>query len=182
MKKLHPSSLIPHPSQGGVPVADDANPPSPFDVQTIKHLVTLMSRHDLSEIDLRDGQARLRLRRGPRRVVASVTPPPVVTAGPAPSAAAPPTPRAEPSKPAKALLEIKSPAPGIFYAKPKPELPLFVAVGSRVTPTTVVGLVEAMKIYSEITADCSGVIAEIVAEDGKPVEYGQVLYRVDPTG
>jgi hypothetical protein len=53
-------------------VADDNQPPSPFDVQTIKHLVALMSRHDLSEIDLRDGPARLRLRRGPRRVVAQV--------------------------------------------------------------------------------------------------------------
>jgi acetyl-CoA carboxylase biotin carboxyl carrier protein len=50
-----------------------------------------------------------------------------------------------------------------------------------VTPTSVVGLIEAMKLYNEITADCAGIIAEIVAEDGKPVEFGQVLFRVDPT-
>ena len=162
-------------------MADDANPPSPFDVQTIKHLVALMSRHDLSEIDLRDGPARLRLRRGPRRVVA---PPAPVVAAPAaaPAAvAAPPATRPEPSKPARALVEIKSPTPGTFYARPNPDSPPFVTVGSRVTPTTVVCTIEAMKIFNEISADCSGVVAEILAEDGKPVEWGTVLFRVDPT-
>jgi acetyl-CoA carboxylase biotin carboxyl carrier protein len=164
-------------------VADDANPPSPFDVQTIKHLVTLMSRHDLSEIDLRDGQARLRLRRGPRRVAAP--PAPIVavpTVAPTPAPSAPPAPREEAARPSKNLVEIKSPTPGTFYAKPNPDSPPFVTVGSRVTPTTVVCTIEAMKIYNEITADCSGVIAEVLAEDGKPVEWGTVLFRVDPAG
>jgi len=163
-------------------VADEANPPSPFDVQTIKHLVSLMSRHDLSEIDLRDGQARLRLRRGPRRVVA---PPPAVApaaapAPPVPAAPAPPA-REEPARPARALVEIKSPTPGTFYAKPNPEAEPFVRVGARVTPTTVVGLIEAMKLYNEITADCTGTLAEIAVENGQAVEWGQVLFRVDPT-
>jgi acetyl-CoA carboxylase biotin carboxyl carrier protein len=163
-------------------VRDEATPPNPFDVQTIKHLVALMSRHDLSEIDLSDGPKRLRLRRGPRRVVASVAPVSV----PSPPAAPPPlpppaAPREAAARPTRTLVEIKSPTPGTFYAKPNPESPPFVSVGARVTPSTVVGLIEAMKLYNEITADCSGVIAEIVVEDGKPVEYGQVLFRVDPT-
>jgi acetyl-CoA carboxylase biotin carboxyl carrier protein len=167
-------------------VADDAShSPSPFDVHTIRQLVALMSRHDLSEIDLRDGPARLRLRRGPRRAAPAPTPVVAVAApaSPAPAAAPapPPAARDEPRKPDRALVEIKSPTPGTFYARPNPESPPFVAVGARVTSTTVVGLIEAMKLYNEITADCNGVIREIVAEDGKPVEFGQVLFRVDPT-
>jgi acetyl-CoA carboxylase biotin carboxyl carrier protein len=164
-------------------VADEAsNPPSPFDVQTIRHLVSLMSRHDLSEIDLRDGQARLRLRRGPRRVVvpAAQAPPVAAPMPPAPAATAPAA-REEPARPAKALVEIKSPTPGTFYAKANPDAEPFVRVGARVTPTTVVGLIEAMKLYNEITADCTGAIAEIVVENGQAVEWGQVLIRVDPT-
>jgi acetyl-CoA carboxylase biotin carboxyl carrier protein len=143
-----------------------------------------MSRHDLSEIDLRDGPARLRLRRGPRRVVAPApAAAPAAAAAPAPAPApAAAAPRDEPARPARHLVEIKSPTPGTFYARPNPESPPYVSAGARVTPTSVVGLIEAMKLYNEITADCSGVIAEIVAEDGKPVEFGQVLFRVDPTG
>ncbi len=162
-------------------MADDNHPPSPFDVQTIRHLVALMSRHDLSEIDLRDGPARLRLRRGPRRVTTSapVVLPAAAAAAPAPAPA--PAVREEPSRPAKTLLEIKSPAPGVFYPKPNPESPPYVTAGTRVTPTTVVGQLEAMKLYNEITADCTGVIVEIVARDGQSVEYGEVLFRVDPT-
>jgi acetyl-CoA carboxylase biotin carboxyl carrier protein len=162
-------------------VAEEASDtPSPFDVQTIKYLVTLMSRHDLSEIDLRDGPARLRLRRGPRRV--SPPAPAPAPAAPMPAPAAPPAPREEPARPARALVEIKSPTPGTFYAKANPDAEPYVRVGSRVTPTTVVGLIEAMKLYNEITADCTGVIAEIIVENAQAVEYGEVLFRVDPTG
>jgi acetyl-CoA carboxylase biotin carboxyl carrier protein len=162
-------------------VAEEAsNSPSPFDVQTIKYLVTLMSRHDLSEIDLRDGTARLRLRRGPRRV--AVPPPATAPAAAPPAAGPPPAAREEPAKPARTLVEIKSPTPGTFYAKPSPDAEAYVRVGSRVTPTTVVGLIEAMKLYNDITADCTGVIAEVVVENAQAVEYGQVLFRVDPTG
>jgi acetyl-CoA carboxylase biotin carboxyl carrier protein len=160
-------------------VADDeARAPGPFDVQTIKQLVALMSRHDLSEIDLRDGSSRLRLRRGARRAAA-----PDHAAVPAPAAppAVAPPPAQEQAKPAKALQEIKSPTPGTFYSAASPGADPFVRKGSRVTPSTVVGLVEAMKLFNEIQAECSGVIAEILVENQQPVEYGQVLFRVDPT-
>jgi acetyl-CoA carboxylase biotin carboxyl carrier protein len=185
MSAIHRSAfIIHHFSEGGCPVAEEASDtPSPFDVQTIKYLVTLMSRHDLSEIDLRDGPARLRLRRGPRRV----SPPPPTPAPAAPNpppaaaAAAPPGTREESTRPARALVEIKSPTPGTFYAKANPDAETYVRVGSRVTPTTVVGLIEAMKLYNEITADCTGVIAEILVENAQAVEYGEVLFRVDPT-
>jgi acetyl-CoA carboxylase biotin carboxyl carrier protein len=171
--------------KGDSMAADDGSKiPSPFDVRTIKDLVSLMSRHDLSEIDLREGDLRIRLRRGQREAI-------VVPAAPvaAPVAAAvqnsPPAPAnntpAE-AKPARNLHDITSPTPGTFYAAPSPEAEPFVKVGTRVTPTTVVCVIEAMKIFNEIQAECSGVIAEILAENQKSVEYGQVLFRVDPTG
>jgi acetyl-CoA carboxylase biotin carboxyl carrier protein len=168
-------------------VADEgANTPGPFDVTTIKALVALMSRHDLSEIDLHEGDRRIRLRRGVTKV--SMAPSPLVAAPvsapspgqapPSPKADGAPSPAAAPSKP---LIEIKSPTPGTFYAAPNPESEPYVRVGSRVNPDTVVCLIEAMKLYNDIKAECSGVITEILVENQQPVEYGQVLFRVDPT-
>ena len=160
-------------------MADDAaKVPSPFDVRTIKYLVALMSRHDLSEIDLREGDLRIRLRRGPHGVnVQPLAAAPVAAPSPAPVASAGPADKA----PAKPLIEIKSPVVGTFYAASSPDAQPFVKIGSRVTPTTVVGIIEAMKIFNEIPADCSGVIVEINVENQQPVEFGQVLFKVDPT-
>lgn len=165
---------------------ESSSSPNPFDVQTIKNLVALMSRHDLSEIDLRDGAARLRLRRGSQRnpnaapLPMAPAPAPALPA-PAPAAPASAAPAKEPAAPARNLTPIKSPTPGTFYTKPSPEADVFVRVGARVTPSTVVCIIEAMKIFNEITADCSGVVTEILVENQQPVEYGQVLFNVDPT-
>jgi acetyl-CoA carboxylase biotin carboxyl carrier protein len=146
-----------------------------------------MSRNDLSEIDLRNGEQRIRLRRGPQHTVLPPTLYPSVTAAPltpsSPTVSIGAEPTAETSKPAaKTTLPIKSPTPGTFYAASKPGAPPFVQVGARVTPTTVVCMIEAMKLFNEITADCTGVITEILVENQQPVEYGQVLFQVDPTG
>jgi acetyl-CoA carboxylase biotin carboxyl carrier protein len=164
-------------------LADENRKPQPFDVGTIRHLVQLMGRYDLSEIDLSEGDQRIRLRRGTRVKNTPVAAPAALPATP-PSAQAPTpaTTPAAPEKPARNLAEIRSPAVGTFYAQAKPGLPPYVTVGSRVTPTTVVCTIEAMKVFNEITADCSGVIAEICVEDGNAVEYKTVLFRVDPAG
>src|SRR5436190_1546206 len=77
--------------------------------------------------------------------------------------------------------DIKSPTPGTFYARPNPEAEPYVKVGSRVEPKTVVCTIEAMKLYTEIQAECSGVIQEILVENGQFVEFDTVLFRVDPT-
>jgi acetyl-CoA carboxylase biotin carboxyl carrier protein len=167
-------------------VAEDGSKvPGPFDVHTIRYLVALMSRHDLSEIDLREGELRIRLRRGPQGKPVIMTAGPAAPLPPAAAQAAAPAPAAtppEPAKPAKNLVTIKSPTPGTFYSRPKPDEPAFVEVGTRVTPTTVVCIIEAMKIFNEINAECTGVVTEILAENQQPVEYGQPLFRVDPTG
>jgi acetyl-CoA carboxylase biotin carboxyl carrier protein len=159
-------------------VADDtSSTPRPFDAQTVKELIQLMRRYDLSEIDLREGDLRICLRRGPLVPAAPPAAPPPAAEPAKPPAAAP-----EPAKPGKALVEIKSPGPGTFYVSPNPGADPFIRAGMRVAPTTVVGILEAMKLFTEIPADCSGVVTEILVENQQPVEYNQVLFRVDPSG
>ena len=158
----------------------DAKPPTkspgPFDVATVRELVELMDKYDLGEVDLNDGDQRIRLRKS-RLMAAAPTP---VIAAPAP-AVAPPSSNSQPAAPAKKLLEIKSELVGTFYAKPAPDKDDYVKVGSRVSPDTVVCKVEAMKIFNDITAKCSGTIAEVCVPNGQFVEFDQVLFRVDPS-
>ena len=165
-------------------MADEASrEPNPFDIHTVRQLVQLMSRHDLSEIDLRQGGARLRLRRGARvKAVAAA-------ALPAPAAAPPPPPEqpanpaaATPEAPAKKLHQIKSTVIGTFYDREKPDAQPYVAVGARVTPSSVVGLVEAMKIFNEMLAECSGVVVRKLVDNAQPVVFDTVLFEVDPEG
>ena len=128
----------------------------------------------------------MRLRRGPLGPVQVGTSPihvaPAAPAGAIPPAAAAGAPAEEEAKPSKNLLTIKSPTPGTFYTASSPDAEPFVQVGARVTPTTVVCVIEAMKIFNEITADCNGVITEVLVENQQPVEYGQELFKVDPRG
>jgi acetyl-CoA carboxylase biotin carboxyl carrier protein len=84
--------------------------------------------------------------------------------------------------PIPALKEIRSPMVGTFYKAPEPGAESYVKVGSRVTPGQTVCIIEAMKIMNEIEAEIAGTVREISVEDGQPVEFGQVLFRVDPNG
>jgi acetyl-CoA carboxylase biotin carboxyl carrier protein len=167
-------------------VADEAPAiTGPFDVKTVRLLVALMEQHDLGEIDLRNGEQRIRLRRGPAHVAAapiiSLPTAPVTPARPAGAGEQTAAPEANRSA-SKPTIPIKSPTPGTFYSAAKPGAPPFVQVGARVTPATVVCMIEAMKIFNEITADCTGIITEILVENQQPVEWGQILFHVDPTG
>ncbi len=87
-------------------------------------------------------------------------------------------PAAPVAPPVAAGPEIKSPMVGTFYAASSPETAPFVSVGQEVTPDTVVCIIEAMKVMNEVKAETSGVIAEICAENGKPVQFGQALFRL----
>lgn len=151
--------------------------PRPFDVKTVEYLISLMAQHELTEISLAEGDQRIRLRKGGEPVAYAAP----VAHAPAPVAAAPaqPTAAAEAAKPAKNLHEIKSPMVGTFYAKPSPDKPDFVSVGSKVTPTTVVCKLEAMKIFNDLTADISGTITEVCVKNAQPVDYNTVLFRVE---
>jgi acetyl-CoA carboxylase biotin carboxyl carrier protein len=103
---------------------------------------------------------------------------PVGAAAPAPEADVREAPRAA----APALKEIKSPMVGTYYKAPEPGAEPYVKVGNRVTPGQTVCIIEAMKIMNEIEAEIAGVVREVCVEDAQPVEFGQVLFRVDPNG
>ena len=84
--------------------------------------------------------------------------------------------------PAAHLKEIRSPMVGTFYKAPEPGAEPYIKVGNRVTAGQTVCIIEAMKIMNEIEAEITGVVREISVEDSQPVEFGQVLFRVDPNG
>ena len=162
---------------------------NPFEVETIRDLVRLMSKHGLSELDLQDGEKKIRLKKeglsAPVFAPIMQQQPAPVLQQPAQAQTAPSAPAAAPSAaPAanKNLIEIKSPTPGTFYSQEKPGSPPYVAVGAKINPKTVVCQIEAMKLFNEIAAECTGTIVEILIENKQPVEYGQVLFRVDPNG
>jgi acetyl-CoA carboxylase biotin carboxyl carrier protein len=149
-----------------------------FDIKRIRRLVELMKAHDLNEIDLRDGEQQIRLRRDEETIVthaAPVIPAPAVAppAAQAPAAAAPAT--AEDDG-----LFITSPMVGTFYTAASPETEDFVKVGDHVGPETTVCIVEAMKVFNEIPAEVSGKIVTVLVQNGDPVEFGQKLYKLAP--
>jgi acetyl-CoA carboxylase biotin carboxyl carrier protein len=112
-------------------------------------------------------------------------PPPHYALPPAPPAASHALSGAEPAATApvaSTLREVRSPMVGTYYRAPEPGADPYVALGSRITSGQTVCIIEAMKIMNEIEAEVSGVIREVCVEDATPVEYGQVLYRVDPNG
>jgi len=113
---------------------------------------------------------------------AVAVPVPAVAGAPAP-APQEAEPREAPRPPAApALKEIKSPMVGTYYKAPEPGADPYVKAGSRVTSGQTVCIIEAMKIMNEIEAEITGVIREVCVEDAQPVEFGQVLFRVDPNG
>ena len=85
-------------------------------------------------------------------------------------------------KPKPALLEVKSPMVGTYYGAPEPGAKPYVSAGSRIQKGQILCIIEAMKIMNEIESEFAGVVKEIVGQDAHPVEYGQVLFRIDPNG
>ena len=155
-----------------------------IDIRKLKELVRLMVANDLTELDLRDDQQQVTVKRGGPQAApvvhqAPVAAPVAAVAAPAAASAAP----AEPAAPAgddDGLVAIESPMVGTFYAKASPEKPPFINVGDAVGDGTTVCLIEAMKIFNEIKAGRSGSIAKILVQNGEAVEFGQPLFLVKP--
>jgi len=145
-----------------------------FDMRKVRKLIELMKEHDLTEIDLKQADSSVRIKRGGEVVTSSV---PVTPAAIAP-AAVPPAPgdAAEDSR----MVVVKSPMVGTFYQASSPEAPPFVKVGDRIGPEKTVCIVEAMKVFNEIPAGVSGQVVAILVENGAPVEFNQPLIKVDP--
>ena len=157
-----------------------------MELKDIKELIALMRKNDLSVFKMEKDGFKITLKRGSefQPIIAASTPmalpaglsaavPMAPAPEGAPAAAAPsPEPKTENFK------EITSPMVGTFYTSPSPEAAPYVSVGSAIIEGSVVCIVEAMKVMNEIKSEISGTIVEIVAENGKSVQYGQVLFRV----
>jgi len=152
-----------------------------FDVSKVRQFIELMNEHDLAEIDLRQGDQRIRVRRGPEMTMAMPTMAQVAPAGGASGrSGATDKGGAEPAADESKAHVIRSPMVGTFYTTASPESPPFVKVGDRVGPDTTVCIVEAMKVFNEIPAECSGRIIAVLVQNGDPVEFNQPLFRVEP--
>ncbi|MFT7630612.1 MAG: acetyl-CoA carboxylase biotin carboxyl carrier protein [Mariniblastus sp.] len=148
---------------------------SVFEVSKIREFIELMKDHELSEIDLKHADQRIRLRRGGEQKIAYAPIPsaPAPVAAPAPAAAAAEAPADDPN-----IVYIESPTIGTFYSRPKPDAPDFVKVGDVITADTIVCIVEAMKMFNEIPAGVSGKIVECLVNNDDPVDNNKPLFKV----
>ncbi|MCA9214821.1 MAG: acetyl-CoA carboxylase biotin carboxyl carrier protein [Planctomycetales bacterium] len=165
-----------------------------FNVERIQSLVELMEDRGLSEIDLRHGDQRIRLRRGISQATVTQSLPPAHYAAP-PMAAPVPAPSLPQGEDASSLVEggrrnddsasivlVKSPMVGTFYSRPNPEAEAFVKVGDHVNAEQTICIIEAMKVFNPIQAEVTGKVVAILAKDEEPVDYGKPLFKVDTAG
>lgn len=155
-----------------------------MDIRKVKKLIELLEESAISEIEIKEGEESVRISRAnaaPAYVPAAVPP----AAAPLPLQAAPPA--APPAAPAAAPpaepevdgTVINSPMVGTYYAAPSPGAPGFVKVGQSIKPGDTICIVEAMKILNQIESEVSGVVKQILVEDGQPVEFGEPLMIVE---
>ncbi|RPH94603.1 acetyl-CoA carboxylase biotin carboxyl carrier protein [candidate division KSB1 bacterium] len=159
---------------------------SRFDLHEIKKLIELIERSPITEFELVEKDLRVRISkngsapvhgREPSVVPAMVAP----IAAPLPAAAAAPVETAPPAEPKRQLYELKSPMVGTFYRAPSPDADPYVRVGDVVEPGKVLCIVEAMKLMNELESEVRGRIVEILIDNAQPVEFGQILFRIDTT-
>ena len=146
-------------------------------IDEIKAIAEIVAANDLAELKLEQEGFTLEIKRG--GTVVAAAPVSVVAAAPAaaPAAAAPAAPAAAESNAKRVTID--SPLVGTLYRAPSPDAAPFVKVGDKVTPDTVVCIVEAMKVMNEIKAEKSGVIRDILVENGSAVEFGQPLFVIE---
>jgi acetyl-CoA carboxylase biotin carboxyl carrier protein len=150
------------------------------DLQEIRNIVELMNEHGLTDFDLSKKDFHLKLKKGPDMEALSglLANMPRVAAQAAPAQLPAAAPAGAPASAAAEGAEITSPMVGTLYRKPAPDAPNFVEVGSTVSEGQTICIIEAMKVMNEIKAERSGTICALVATDGNPVQYGDVLFRI----
>ena len=177
-------------------VGRDLSHTTMIDLRYVKKLVELLDGSTVDSIEISsDKGMKIRISKTPQQrgtvQVAPSLPIPAVIPAPAvaPARVTPvegipvePEAPAKPEAPRPKLLEVKSPMVGTFYRAPEPGAAPYVTEGSRIEKGQILCIIEAMKIMNEIEAELAGVVREISVEDGQPVEFGQVLFRVDPNG
>ena len=154
-----------------------------MDVSEIKELLAAAADAEVSELVLETGDYKLSIKRGGAEpaVTQPAAPSAQQPAEPKPETPAAPEPAPTETKPDKNLSEITAPIVGTFYEAPSPDAAPYVKVGDRVEAGAVLCIIEAMKLMNEIEAEVSGKVAEILVKNEEPVEYGQPLFRIDPS-
>ncbi len=146
-----------------------------MDLRKLKKLIDLVEESGISELELTEGEEKVRISRAMAPSAAPVTQ--YVAAAPAPAAAAPAAPVPVVAPEAEGQV-VKSPMVGTFYRASSPEAKSFVDVGSSVGAGDTLCIIEAMKLLNEIESEYSGVIKKIFVENGQPVEYGEPLFLI----
>ncbi|MBL8995911.1 MAG: acetyl-CoA carboxylase biotin carboxyl carrier protein [Gemmatimonadetes bacterium] len=160
-----------------------------MDLRYVKKLLEMLDESSVDSMEISsDKGMRIRLAKTPvarGAVQYAAAPAPAPTAAAAPAAPAPAAPAAAAPAPAAApsnLTDVKSPMVGTFYGAPEPGAKPYVSVGQQIKKGQVLCIIEAMKIMNEIESEVAGTVVEVNATDAHPVEYGQVLFRVNPNG
>jgi len=161
-----------------------------IDLRYVKKLVEMLDESTVDSIEISsDKGMKIRLSKTPTQrggvsVGAPVAMPMPVAAPQLPvaavEAAAPAAPKSETAK--TSYLEVKSPMVGTYYSSPEPGAKVYVSVGDRIAKGQILCIIEAMKIMNEIESEFDGVVKEVLVDNAQPVEYGQVLFRIDPNG
>lgn len=160
-----------------------------MDLKDIKAIIDLMKKNSITEFELEEKDSKLRLKRGLAASAAMASEDAVPMVPMAAPVAVPVTPVVSPVPMGLSVgnavantgeIEIKSPMIGTFYRSPSPEAAPYVDSGAEVGADTVVCIIEAMKVMNEIKAEVKGVITQVLVENGKPVEFGQPLFKVRP--
>jgi acetyl-CoA carboxylase biotin carboxyl carrier protein len=156
----------------------------PMDGKDVRRLAELLQEFpELGSIEVKGWLGTgITITRAGMPVAPPAAPPPPLVAPPAGGPASPAGPAAGFPGSTSRLIEIKTPMVGTFYKAPEPGAEPYAKVGTRVAPGQTVCIIEAMKIMNEIEAEVSGVVREVCVEDAQPVEFGTVLFRVDPHG
>ena len=168
-----------------------------IDLRYVKKLIDIIDDSSVDSIEITsDKGLKIRIsksptQRGAVQVAAPMSIPAMVPAAPmgrlSPSGGIPVVPDADvpapaPEPPKSTALDVKSPMVGTFYKSPEPGAKAYVAVGDRVSKGQILCIIEAMKIMNEIESEYAGVVREVLVDDAQPVEYGQVLFKIDPNG
>jgi acetyl-CoA carboxylase biotin carboxyl carrier protein len=161
-----------------------------IDLRFVKKLVDMIDASSVDSIEISsDKGMKIRIsktsnQRSTVQIASPMQMPQMVTGSAPPPAEAPPAPAVVPKpEPAKArYLEVKSPMVGTYYGAPEPGARPYLAVGDRISKGQILCIIEAMKIMNEIESEFDGIVKEILAQNSHPVEYGQVLFRIDPNG
>ncbi len=165
-----------------MPEPRNPKPDDIFDVERIRKLIELMKEHDLAEVDLRQSQQRICIRRGGQVVPMAAAP--VALSAPVSAIPAPAAPSVTTSSPEDGphIAIVRSPMVGTFYTKANPNAKNFVEVGSDVSHDTTVCIIEAMKVFNEIPAEIRGKIVAVLAQNEETVDFGKPLFKVDTRG